>query len=356
VGCAMNGAALVDLGEFARLIREHQARAQPLSTIALPTPRQVVMAVAAVSEVDAIEAWAAACSIWQLEAEVGDASHETVDKYAQAARRFIDHAAIDGYDTVNGAALAAEDWLFSAVVASGKVSDPSIATLHFRRSVLRSFYVTARALGLTTARPLQDLVLPPREGGSTNRAVDDGEMRLLKETADTMRGQRGPVTVALARCGAGTGEMGVIAPGAVDLNEWFIDLPGTRWLMPRRVRIATRWDYEVLAEQLASLDPTAAFLLPNRGKKEGIQSRMSATLTNLMTDARLNERAQVVPNSVRAWSGVRVYEATGDLFTTAAFLGLTSLDKTAALIGLDWLTTTTFNQGGSASQGPGLAS
>lgn len=333
---------MVDLRRVALRIRGHQAQAKHLVLLQLPSPRQVVLALAvkAVGDVDAEEAFAAVCSIWMHEARIGDWSPETADKYAQAARRFIDHAAIEGHLSVDEAAQVAEDWLFSGVTVGKAVFDPAIATLHFRRAVLRSFFVTARVLGLTTARPLQDLVLPSRVEVSGRRPVDDGEMALLKETADTQRGQRGPVTLALARCGAGTGEMGDIAADAVDLQARVIDLPGDRRLGPRTVAIATAWDYEVLAEHLATQQPGAALLLSTSRTGHGIQSAMSASLTELMKDARLSERDQVVPNSIRAWAGVRVYEATGDLFVTARFLGLSSLDKTATLIGLNWFTST----------------
>jgi hypothetical protein len=331
---------LSGLAQVCRRLRTGLAHARDLGSLDLPDPRALVVLVAAMDNANAEESWAAVSSVWQHEAQVGEWSPESARKYTQQALRFIRHAALNGHTTLDDAALDAEEWVFSAVRRGNTTSDAAVATLRLRRATIRALYVTARSLGLATARPLRDLELPLPDAGAGKRPVDDDEMLLLRETADTQRGTRAPVCLALGRCGAGTIEMGQVLTPDINLEDRTLLLRGSSRIGARTVRIWNDWDFEVIEHWLAThfpdlgtSTPTAPLLATDR--EHDVQSAMSASLSALITDARLNARNEITPNSVRAWSGLRVLRANdGDLFATAAYLGYTSLDKTIALLNI----------------------
>jgi integrase/recombinase XerC len=60
-------------------------------------------------------------------------------------------------------------------------------------------------------------------------------------------------------------------------------------------------------------------------------------MRHVLQRAGLGHQRDVVPTSIRAWAGWKVFEASGRIEEAAKALGLRSLDSAATQIGHDWL-------------------
>lgn len=67
-----------------------------------------------------------------------------------------------------------------------------------------------------------------------------------------------------------------------------------------------------------------------------MQAASAMSLTKILTQAGIRHDPAVMPASVRAWAGERVFRATGRIEEAAVALGCNTLDTAAAIIGFDW--------------------
>lgn len=221
---------------------------------------------------------------------------------------------------------------------------PSVATLHFRRTTIRTIFRTLRDLGLVTGEPTVDLVLPPRTTAGTRPLTDD-EITLLRTAALTTGRDHGrnATILALAEATAITSEIALVHTD--DLNNpsdpITVALPGNRRAQPRTGHL-TGWGQGVIARrvrlQRALLDGDGRLAFTGTPGPEEISGQASVcnALGVLLAAVGLNLEPDVRPASVRYWAGRTLYDSGAPITDVAVALGARSLDTAATAIGLDW--------------------
>lgn len=291
-------------------------------------------------EVDAV------CRKWARDAANGLMSTQSLDKFQLLARRYALYAEASG-----ATALAdVDDQIARGFITArgrtrqGRLSDSAIATQHLRRSVLRVLYRTARALGLVQTDPTIDVLLPPRSQ-QIARPLTDEEAQLVRRYAESrIRRTRHAAAVALAEVGAHTGEIGHLSIADLDLDASRVWVHGSgktrsRWcpLDPWQTRVL-----EERSEYLRSRHPNRhetdlPLATSGRGTDAQLQARVCVALTDAIVWAGLADEPDVRPASITAHHAAALWAATGRLEDIAARLGLSSLDRAAAVVGYDWL-------------------
>ena len=217
-------------------------------------------------------------------------------------------------------------------------SEPSLATMHLRRSALRIFFREARALGYLSLDPTQDVALPPRSY-SDLRPLTDREVNRCRSSAEGMIGDARYVAAwALAEATARVAELGATRPCDVDID---VDIKGGRvWIAgssntePRWAEL-TDWGSEQLDALLsAKPGPTAdrPLLVPGKGSRATVHELIASTLRR----AGLAYQPGIRPNSVPAWRGAKELADGASIDAVALLLGMRSLDRTASFIGFGW--------------------
>jgi integrase len=212
----------------------------------------------------------------------------------------------------------------------------SVARMHSRRTVLRTFFRFARQLGMLEGDPSLDVVLPPRSKLSTRPLTDD-EVGLCRSYALTSLTQtRQPAVWALAEATARSAEIPHITPSDLDLDAKRVWIHGGTRTTARRGALS-EWGVIQLERRLHVVrNPGAPIVYAGcRGGESG-QASSSMAIANTLTRAGLGDERDVRPLSVTAWSGTKVLEQTGRIDEVARRLGIRSLDRAALLIGWDW--------------------
>jgi integrase len=215
-------------------------------------------------------------------------------------------------------------------------SEPSLATMHLRRSALRILFREAKALGILSIDPTQALVLPPRSYRDL-RPLTDKEVDRCRSSAEGMIGDaRYAIAWGLAEATARVAELGTIRRCDVDIKSNRVWITGSSNTEARCVEL-TNWGSEQLdALMSAKPGPTAARPLdvPGRGPRSAVHELIASTLRR----AGLATQPGVRPNSVAAWRGAKELETGASIDEVALLLGMRSLDRAAAFIGFDWRT------------------
>ena len=215
---------------------------------------------------------------------------------------------------------------------------PSVATRHNRRSAARLGFRLLREAGVVDHDPTLDLVLPPRSRGREARPLTDEEIELGRAaTRRTLGETRRPGLWALAEATATTHEIPRIHARQVDLGQGTVFLPGSSKIIPRWANL-TDWGIDALERRLCELGSADRPLLYEGAgtSPSSMQAASAMTLTKILTQAGLRHDPAVMPASVRAWAGDRVFRATGRIEKAAVALGCHTLDTAAAIIGFDW--------------------
>jgi hypothetical protein len=221
-------------------------------------------------------------------------------------------------------------------------SAPEIATLHARRTAVRAFYRTARALGLTDLDPTMDVFVPGRKSRATHPVTD--EELLLLQTASQLKGDsRSAVVLALAQATAVTSEITQVR--ILDVNDGedprTVKLAGTARHRARLGQL-TPWGSRVITRRIHQLQEGGADemtllayggLAPAGGAKA--QASVCNALGELIQSVGLNDQAGIRPGSIRAWAGRAIFESDG-IAAAAIALGLSSLDQSAQVINYSW--------------------
>jgi integrase/recombinase XerC len=272
------------------------------------------------------EALALITGQWRRQSEFGDLSPLSLAKLGGNAAQYVAYARATGRHTLREAddAELAGDWVHADVRIVDGYGAPQLPTLHNRRTALRLLFRTARSLDLAAGDPTLDMQLPVRQYQDVRR-LEDAEVSLCRsESVETPWETAQPAAWALAELGATTAEIATFA--SCDLRDRAVYLHGGAHTRPRIVA-AGEWQWEQLTgrraaqQQRHDFDEKAPLIY--RGSRSGRTdtSPVSAGYTQ---------------NSVTAWAGRRAYEERQHVEDAANYLGLTSLDRTAQVIGYDW--------------------
>ena len=236
---------------------------------------------------------------------------------------------------VNGAAEISEahaSAFVRSLTRSG--SEPSLATMHFRRSALRIFFREAKALGVLPLDLAGDVALPPRSYRDL-RPLTDEEIDRGRSFAESALGDPRYATAwALAEATARLPELGAVRPRDVDLKGGRVWIIGSSKTRPRWSTL-THWGIDQLERHVAARPKPHRdhpLLLPGMGSRSSVHESVASTLRR----AGLAEEPGVRANSIPAWRGAREFLNGASIDEVAVLLGMRSLDRAAAFIGFDW--------------------
>jgi integrase/recombinase XerC len=310
------------------------------------SPDSVIRWAAAMTEPTIAETYAVVTGMWQRQATTGDLSQQTADRFALLAGRFVRFTAARGVILLRDADPEAADFIHAlSRDRHGYVREPASGTMHLRRAVLRAYFRAARTLGLFDRDPTLDLVLPPR-GRGTYRPLTDDEVALCKDVARLHLGTtREPAVLALALASGGSGEIGAVTVGDVDLAGHRVWLPGTSRTEARWGQL-DEWAVHALERRIAKL--AALTPDPDRLPHQAIayegrdvvgasrQASVCVALKTVLNYAGLGNEPDLRPASVSTHPARKAFEATGRLEEAARILGVRSLDRAARAIAHAW--------------------
>jgi integrase len=222
------------------------------------------------------------------------------------------------------------------VLATLEEREPSIATMHLRRAVLRFVFRQARELGLVDHDPCVDLVLPPRSSLSARPLTDDEIAVCRSYSLTSLTNTRTPAAWALAEATARTAEIPHIRVRDVDLGSrrvWLHSSPRTveRWAP------LTSWGVVQLARRVAMFDGADAPLVyAAKGSAASGQASSCIAVSDTLVRAGLGGEPDLRPVSVAAWAGRVLLDETGRIDAVARLLGVRSLDRAARIVAWDW--------------------
>ncbi|MGY1603113.1 hypothetical protein [Geodermatophilus sp. SYSU D00815] len=305
------------------------------------------------------EGLALVTSQWRRLSQMRDLSPLTLAKLAGNAAQFVAYARATGRHTLREAddAELAREWIYADVRTADGYGEPQLPTLHNRRAALRQLYRTARSLGLATGEPTLDLELPKREYNGLRALLDEEITDCRAASIETPWETAQPAAWALAELGATTAE--IAAFRACDLREeQRVYLHGGAHTRPRTLK-APDWQWEQLTgrvhalRQRADFDPTRPLVY--RGQRDGRTdtspvSAVGQLLRAVLDRADLYKADGCTQRSITAWAGRRAYEQRGRIEDAANYLGLTSLDRAAELIGHNWAADVEQTEDGDAVQ------
>ncbi|MDP9224540.1 MAG: site-specific integrase [Actinomycetota bacterium] len=216
--------------------------------------------------------------------------------------------------------------------------EPSVATMHLRRSAVRLLYRTARQEGLSTSDPAADLELPSRSSLRMRPLADD-EVELCRAySARTLKETRQPAAWALAEATARSSELARVRIRDVDLDGCRVWIPGSSGTDARLGELSEwgRLQIERRVRTLRRSDADALLVCTKAAAGESAASSGSIAIAATLRRAGLHSEPDVRPSSVAAWAGARKLLAGVPIDQMALMLGFRSLDRAAAFVGFEW--------------------
>ncbi len=214
-------------------------------------------------------------------------------------------------------------------------NEPSLATMHLRRSALRILFREAKALGALGVDPTHDIALPPRSYQDL-RPLTDKEIEHCRSFAEgTVGDPRYTVAWGLAEATARLSELGAIRSCDVDLQRHRVWVPGSSNTEARWAGLTT-WGVEHLRRYVTSKNLRTAERPLLQSRKAESRSFLHELVASTLRRAGLAKKLGVRPNSVPAWRGASALAAGASIDEVALLLGMRSLDRAAAFIGFDW--------------------
>ena len=197
---------------------------------------------------------------------------------------------------------------------SSTVSQPSVATMHLRRSAVRLLFRFARELGLAAGDPTLDLKLPPRSGFAVRPLTDD-EIPLCRAAAlQSLTSTRLSAAWALAEATARTAELPHLCIADLDLaarRVWIHGSPRTK----ARWGGLSEWGAQQLERRIEVLartgDQSTLLVYGGAGSPESRQASSCQAIGETLRRAGLATEPDVRPLSVAAWAGAHVFAETG---------------------------------------------
>jgi integrase/recombinase XerC len=213
-------------------------------------------------------------------------------------------------------------------------TEPSVATMHLRRTSLRIFFREVKALHVLSADLTANVSLPPRSCGAL-RPLTNGEIKRCRSFAEHIKGEARYATAwALAEATARVAELGEIRARDLDVGHGRVWIGGSRNTDARWSEL-TDWGAEQLQRVFASRStpsPDRSLLMPGRTSRASVHEFVASTLRQ----AGLEKTPGVRPNSIPAWRGATELINGASICEVAVLLGMRSLDRTATFIGFDW--------------------
>jgi integrase len=214
--------------------------------------------------------------------------------------------------------------------------DPSVATMHLRRSVLRFVFRQARELGLAGHDPCVDLSLPPRSGLAARPLTEDEIAVCRSFSLTSLTNTRTPAAWALAEAAARTAEIPHIRVRNLDLDRGRVWLHGSPRTVARWAPL-TAWGLVQLERRVAALGGADARLVyAAKGSAASGQASSCIAVSDTLVRAGLGGEPDLRPVSVAAWAGRSLLDQTGRIDAVARLLGVRSLDRAARIVAWDW--------------------
>lgn len=246
-------------------------------------------------------------------------------------RGFANYLAASGIESANDITEAnASDFVRSFTRSK---TEPSLATMHLRRSALRIFFREAKALGVLSVDPTTSITLP-RRSYSDLRPLTNEEIDRCRSFAQRMKGEtRHAIAWALVEATARVAELGAVRGRDLDLERSRVWIGGCSNTQARWSEL-TDWGVKQLGRFSLSKSnpPQDSLLILGEASRASVHEFVASTLRQ----AGLAEAPGVRPNSITAWRGVRELAGGASIDEVAVLLGMRSLDRTAAFIGFDW--------------------
>jgi integrase len=232
------------------------------------------------------------------------------------------------------------DGFIHTSTSPGSGSLPSVATQHFRRSVIRLLFRVARQLNLVNSDPTLDIALPARSA-LRRRPLTHDEIALCRSAAlRTLTETRQPAAWALAEATARTSELPHIRNSDLDLDGGRVWILGGSRTLPRWGAL-TPWGRTQVARRVQAIegtsDPDPLVIYAGRGSPESRQASSCIAVSETLRRAGLSREPDLGPVSVAAWAGANVFAEGAPIDEVARRLGVRSLDRAASLICWDWL-------------------
>ncbi|MEX0985751.1 MAG: site-specific integrase [Actinomycetota bacterium] len=212
-------------------------------------------------------------------------------------------------------------------------TEPSLATMHLRRTALRIFFREARAIGVISTDPTTSITLPPRSYRDL-RPLTDGEIEQCRSFAEYMEGRTHyAIAWALAEATARVVELGEVRARDLDLGRGRVWIGGSTDTDARWSPL-TDWGVTQLRTVMSRSKPPPdrSLLMPGTTSRASVHEFVASTLRQ----AGLTKTVGVRPNSIPAWRGVMALDDGASIDEVAVLLGMRSLDRAATFIGFDW--------------------
>lgn len=253
-------------------------------------------------------------------------------RVADLIRGFVNYLEASGVDS-SGEITQAHASAFVRSLTRSK-TEPSVATMHLRRTALRIFFREAKALGVLSVDPTANIPLPPRSYRDL-QPLTDGQIERCRSFAERMKGEtRYALAWALAEATARVAELGAIQVGDLDLEECRVWIGGSSTTDPRWSTL-TDWGVDQLQRVVMSRlkpPPDRPLLIRGTTSRASVHEFVASTLRQ----GGLANTPGVRPNSIPAWRGATELANGASIDEVAALLGMRSLDRAAAFIGFDW--------------------
>jgi len=246
-------------------------------------------------------------------------------------KNFANFLAVSGVEWAGAIQHAQAAAFVRSLTRSG--NEPSLATMHLRRSALRIFFREAKALGVLAVDPTHDIALVPRSYRDL-RPLTDEEVERCRSFAEGMVCELGyALAWSLAEATARVAELAGIRAREIDLERGRVWIAGSASTEARWAGL-TDWGAERL-KRVLSTKPAADRLVLQPGKA-GSRSFFHELVSSTLRRAGLGEAPGVRPNSVPAWRGAKALADGAPIDEVALLLGIRSLDRAASFIGFQW--------------------
>jgi integrase len=150
-------------------------------------------------------------------AELDTMAPVSLMRVADLIRGFANYLAASGVGSAGDISEASASAFVRSLTRSK--TEPSLATMHLRRTALRTFFREAKALGALSVDPTTSITLPPRSYGDLRPLIDE-EIERCRSFAQRMEGEtRYAVAWALAEATARVAELGAVRARDFDLKR-----------------------------------------------------------------------------------------------------------------------------------------
>jgi hypothetical protein len=253
-------------------------------------------------------------------------------RVADLVRGFANFLAASGVESADDICEASASAFVRSLTRS--MTEPSLATMHLRRTALRIFFREAASLGFVFVDPTRNITLPARSYDDL-RPLTDEEIDRCRSFAERMEGDnRCSIAWALAEATARVPELEVFRCRDLDLRHGRVWLGGSSYTEARRSEL-TDWGRDEFRRLTLSKAkwPSEGFLLrPGKASRASVYEFIASTFRR----AGLAKTPGVRPNSIPAWRGAKELGQGASIDEVAVLLGMRSLDRAATFIGFDW--------------------